>query len=91
MKYAVTQTAQYKRDLKRAVRRGCDVALIKAVVLQLANGQPLSARCRDHALSGRYAGFRECHIAPDWLLVYLVENSTLVLTLTRTGSHSDLF
>ena len=91
MKYTVTQTSQYKRDLKRAVRRGCEISLIKAVVMQLADGEPLSARHRDHALAGRFVGFRECHITPDWLLVYLIENNRLILTLTRTGSHSDLF
>jgi len=91
MKYAVTQTSQYKRDLKRAVRRGCEVSLIKAVVMQLADGVPLSARHRNHALAGRFAGFRECYITHDWLLVYLIENNKMVLTLTRTESHSDLF
>lgn len=91
MKYAVTQTSQYERDLKRAVRRGCDISLIKSVVMQLADGEPLSARHLDHALAGRFTGFRECHITPDWLLVYLIDNNSMVLTLTRTGSHSDLF
>lgn len=91
MKYAVAQTSQYKRELKRAVRRGCDLNAIKAVVRQLADGEALSPRHRDHALTGRFSGFRECHITPDWLLVYLIEGKTLTLTLTRTGSHSDLF
>ncbi len=91
MKYAITQTSQYKRDLKRTVRRGYDLALIKAVVTQLASGQQLSAKHRDHALSGQYTGFRECHVTPDWLLVYLIDHNRLVLILTRTGSHSDLF
>ena len=91
MKYVVAQTSLYKRELKRAVRRGCDLNAIKAVVHQLAEGQLLPSRHRDHALSGNFAGFRECHITPDWLLVYLIEDKTLTLTLTRTGSHSDLF
>lgn len=91
MKYHITQTSQYKRDLKRAARRGYNLALIKAVVTKLASGQQLPAKYRDHALSGQYTGFRECHITPDWLLVYLMDNNRLVLTLTRTGTHSDLF
>lgn len=91
MKYAVTQTSQFKRELKRAVRRGCNLAQLKSIVQQLAEGQSLSAQYRDHALSGKFSGFRECHINPDWLLIYLIEDKTLTLTLTRTGSHSDLF
>jgi len=95
MKYAVAQTSQFKRELKRAVRRGCDLAAIRDVVHQLADGIPLPPRHRDHALTGNFAGFRECHVTPDWLLVYLIDGKTLTLTLTltltRTGSHSDLF
>jgi mRNA interferase YafQ len=91
MKYAVAQTSQFKRELKRAVRRGCDLAAIRDVVCQLAEGNSLPARHRDRALTGSFAGFRECHITPDWLLVYLIEGKTMTLTLTRTGSHSDLF
>ena len=91
MKYAVAQTSQFKRELKRAVRRGCDLVAIRDVVRQLAEGNSLPTRHRDHALTGSFAGFRECHITPDWLLVYLIEGKTMTLTLTRTGSHSDLF
>jgi mRNA interferase YafQ len=76
MKYAVAQTSQFKRDLKRAIRRGCNLAAIKAVVSQLAEGEPLPSRHRDHALTGNYSGFRECHIAPDWLLIYLIDDKT---------------
>jgi mRNA interferase YafQ len=91
MKYRVLQTSQYKRELKRAVRRGRDICLVKRVVADLAEGRLLAAKHRDHALSGSFAGFRECHIAPDWLLVYALDSGRLILTLTRTGSHSDLF
>ena len=91
MKYAVLQTSHFKRDLKRAAKRGCDMSLLKAVVAVLADGTPLAEKHRDHALSGTFSGSRECHITPDWLLVYMVDNAQLVLILTRTGSHSDLF
>ena len=91
MKYAVAQTSQFKRELRRAVRRGFDLAAIRDVVHQLAEGKALPPRHRDHALTGHFSGFRECHIAPDWLLVYLIDGKTMTLTLTRTGSHSDLF
>jgi mRNA interferase YafQ len=91
MKYAIIQTTRYKKELKKVLKRGHDVNLIKAIVLKLANGVPLEVKHRDHALSGSFAGFRECHITPDWLLVYLIENDIMTLTLTRTGSHSDLF
>jgi mRNA interferase YafQ len=91
MKYQVLQTARFKRELKRTAKRGCDLGLLKAVVALLAEGQPIPEKHRDHALAGKFSGFRECHITPDWLLVCLIDNGQLVLTLTRTGSHSDLF
>jgi mRNA interferase YafQ len=91
MKYAILQTTRYKKELQKALKRGHDINLIKAVVLKLANGDPLGPKHKDHPLSGSFSGFRECHITPDWLLVYLIENERLTLTLTRTGSHSDLF
>lgn len=91
MKYVILQTTRYKKELKKALKRGHDINLIKAVVSKLANGEPLEAKHKDHLLSGSFAGFRECHITPDWLLVYLIENDIMTLTLTRTGSHSDLF
>lgn len=91
MKYAILQTTRYKKELKKALKRGHDINLIKAVVFKLASGEPLEAKHKDHSLSGSFAGFRECHITPDWLLIYLIENDIMTLTLTRTGSHSDLF
>ena len=87
----IIMSNQFKRDLKLARKRGLDIALLDAVVTQLANELPLAAKYRDHDLKGNYAGFRECHIHPDWLLIYLVRQERLVLTMIRTGTHSDLF
>jgi mRNA interferase YafQ len=91
MKYQVLQTSHFKRELKRTAKRGCDMGWLKSMIALLAEGQPIPEKHRDHALAGKLSGFRECHITPDWLLVYLIDNDQLVLTLTRTGSHSDLF
>ena len=74
-----------------ALSRGRDISKLDAVISALANGQTLEERYRDHALSGKWKRHRECHIEPDWLLIYLREDDTLVLTLSRTGTHSDLF
>lgn len=68
-----------------------DIALLDDIIRMLAKGETLSEKNRDHELGGDWAGHRECHIQPDWLLVYRVEDDVLVLTLSRTGSHSDLF
>ena len=83
--------AAFRRDYKRIVRRGYDVRLLENVVQLLADEKPLPEKNRDHALSGDYIGCRECHITPDWLLIYRMEDDVLVLTLARTGTHSDLF
>lgn len=91
LKYTVAHTAQFKKDYKRAVKRGLDVARLKETVTLLAQGEPLADKFRDHGLTGRWAAFRECHIQPDWLLIYRLEEGLLVLTLARTGSHADLF
>jgi mRNA interferase YafQ len=91
MKYEIKRTSRFKKDYKTMVRRGMPMQLLHDVVEQLGNGEVLAPRHRDHALTGNFAGFRECHITPDWLLIYLLSDDTLVLTLTRTGSHSDLF
>ena len=72
-------------------KRGLDLALLDQVVDTLRQGRPLEERYRDHALTGKYLGFRECHIKPDWLLVYLLENDILTLTLVDTGTHADIF
>ena len=91
MKYEVKFTTQFKKDLKLAKKQGKDIDRLLAVIEQLANGEPLAEQYRDHDLSGKYKGCRECHIEPDWLLVYEVIGSVLVLILYRVGSHSDLF
>ena len=84
------QTA-FKRDYKRIKKRGYDIRLLEDVIALLAQEQELPPAYRDHALTGDYSGCRECHIAPDWLLVYEVLQDELLLYLTRTGTHSDLF
>lgn len=81
----------FKKDFKRIKKRGYDISRLEKIVELLANEVPLPEQFKDHNLSGNYNGFRECHIAPDWLLVYQVSNNELVLVLSRTGSHSDLF
>ena len=83
--------AAFKKDYKRIVKRGYDMRLLEKVIELLANQKPLPEKDRDHQLSGDYAGCRECHITPDWLLIYEVADEELILYLTRTGSHSDLF
>jgi mRNA interferase YafQ len=86
-------TGQFKRDYKLAVKRGCDPARLQTVIELLVMQTPLPEAYRDHALtsSRNYQGMRECHIQPDWLLVYQIQEERLVLRLIRTGSHSDLF
>ena len=81
----------FKKDFKRIKKRGYDISRLENIVELLANEVPLPEQFKDHNLSGNYNGFRECHIAPDWLLIYQVNNNELVLVLSRTGSHSDLF
>ena len=84
-------TTQYKRDLKLARKRGLDENLLDDIIKLLKNEKPLPAKNKDHMLVGNYRGCRECHITPDWLLIYSVDNGINLLTLVRTGSHSDLF
>ena len=91
MMYQVKFTAAYKKSYKLMKKRGLDLSLLDEVVDRLRQGKRLNEKYRDHALSGNFAGFRECHIQPDWLLVYLIENDVLTLTLVDTGSHSDIF
>lgn len=81
----------FKKDFKRIKKRGYDISRLEKIVELLANEVSLPEQFKDHNLSGNYNGFRECHIAPDWLLIYQVNNNELVLVLSRTGSHSDLF
>ena len=91
IKYTVKLTGQFQKDYKLAVRRGQKIELLDQVITMLAKGESLPAKYKDHALTGNWTGHRECHIQSDWLLVYRIENDILVLTLTRLGTHSDLF
>lgn len=91
MIYEVKRTKQFRSDAKLMIRRGKDIELLLAIVEKLKHGSELPEKNKDHALSGNYSGFRECHIEPDWLLVYRANAKTIILTLLRTGSHSDLF
>jgi len=88
--YEVKQTAQFKKDYRLVKKRGQNIKLLHEIIIMLADGIPLPDKNRDHQLTGDWKNFRECHIAPDWLLVYKSEDDILVLTLTRTGTHSDL-
>lgn len=87
----IVSSNRFKKDLKLALRRGYNIRLLEEVVNKLALGVPLEAKHRDHELSGDFKGLRECHVLPDWLLVYQVIEDELVLFLARTGTHSDLF
>ena len=82
---------RFRKDLKLAKKRGLDLDLLDKVVTTLATTQVLDEKYRDHPLSGDYAGFRECHIQSDWLLVYRIDYEEVFLMLSRTGTHSDLF
>lgn len=86
---AIFQTSQFKKDFKRIKKRGKDLSKLKEVVGAIANSEVLEERQRDHALSGNWSGSRDCHIEPDWILIYRVDGDYLFLE--RTGSHSDLF
>ena len=90
-KYTVKSTAQFKKDYKLAIKRGLKISLLEDVVSALAMGEILPDKNKDHPLTGNWAGHRECHILPNWLLIYRIEDDVLVLTLSRTGTHSDLF
>ena len=90
-KYEIKNTTQFKKDYKLAKRRGLDINLLKGIITKLANGEVLAPKHKDHPRSGDWVGHRECHIQPDWLLVYRYDNDVLVITLSRTGTHSDLF
>lgn len=90
-KYTVDYTTRFKKEYKAAKKRGYDITLLKEIIALLAAGKPLPEKNKDHALTGRWAGFRECHILPDWLLIYKIEKDLLILALSRTGSHADLF
>ena len=87
----INYSARFKKDYKLVKKRGYDIRLMEEVLEILCAEKPLPQKYRDHALSGNYDGQRECHITPDWLLIYEVADKELILNLTRTGTHSDLF
>lgn len=90
-KLTVVTTTAFKKDYKLAMKRGLKINLLDDIISTLAMGGQLPEKNKDHALTGNWAGHRECHILPNWLLIYRIEDDVLVLTLVRTGTHSDLF
>ncbi len=91
MKYKPVASNQFRKDLRLAAKRGKNIDKINEVIKMLANGETLDFKYHDHLLTGEYGGLRECHIEPDWLLVYRIDEGMLLLLLSRTGTHSDLF
>ena len=89
--YRVKFTAAYKKSYKRMKKRGLDLTELDKVVDALRQGRRLAERYRDHALTGKFYGFRECHVKSDWLLIYLIDDDILTLTLVDTGTHADIF
>ena len=90
-KYALQLTKRYLRDLKLARKRGMDENLLNEIIGKLLNDIPLPQKNHDHTLHGDYEGYRECHITPDWLLIYEKDTEIKIISLSRTGTHSDLF
>ena len=91
MKYKIKYEKKYKKSLRLMYKQGKNIDLIDDIVYKLANGQQLEPKYKDHKLHGKYKEYRECHIENDWLLIYKIEDDKLILTLTDTGTHSDLF
>lgn len=89
-KYDIDFTSAFSKDLKKIKKRGYNIDLLESVVDKLQTGEQLEPKYKDHLLTGNWKGFRECHIQPDWLLVYRIYEDKLLLVLTRTGTHSDL-
>lgn len=90
-KLKVVPTNAFKKQYKKAKKQGKDMNKLKAIVEDLVNRKPLKEKQKDHSLVGEFKGFKECHIEPDWLLIYKIEKDMLILTLAYLGSHSDLF
>lgn len=90
-KLRIVPSQKFNRDVKLAIKRGYNIQLLDAVVEMIAEQQLLPPEYKDYKLIGNYSGCRECHITPDWLLIYEISNEELILYLTRTGTHSDLF
>ena len=91
MKYEIKFTNQFKKDLKVAKKQGKDIEKLFEIIEKLANQEPLASKYHDHGLTGKYTGCRECHIDPDWLLIYEIIEDIMVLLLYRVGNHSELF
>lgn len=91
MQLQVKFSSKFKKDIKLAKKQNRNLNKLFEIINKLANKEILDKKYNDHALTGYYIGFRECHIEPDWLLIYYIENNTLTLVLTRLGSHSELF
>lgn len=91
MSLKVVWTSHFKKDYKLAMKRGLNIDLLDDTIRILASQRVLPPEYNDHPLSGNWKSFRECHVEPDWLLVYRIEKDILVLSLQRTGTHSDLF
>ena len=91
MTYTIKPSTKFAKDLKRVHKRGWKIASLTGIVKELAAGKKLLDKHRDHDLVGNFTGLRECHIEPDWLLIYEIDRDNLMLYLVRTGSHSDLY
>ena len=89
--FELKTTSAFRKDLKKLSKRGANLNKLDFVLTKLLNGEVLEEKFKDHALKGNYIGFRECHIEPDFLLIYCIDNNKLILTAVRAGSHSDLF
>jgi mRNA interferase YafQ len=91
LKYDVKTTSKFRKEYKLMQKRNLNMSLIDDIIIKLAQGISLPPHNRDHELIGNYAGHRSCHITPDWVLIYRIDEDILILTLTRTGSHSDVY
>ena len=91
MQYQIEYTSRFKKEYKRAKKRCRDISLLRAIIDILAKGETLPEKYKDHPLVSNWVGYRECHIQGDWLLIYKYKDNELILSLTATGTHSDLF
>jgi mRNA interferase YafQ len=89
--YEIVYSTKFKKDYKLVVKRNLDIQLLRTVIELLADNKKLAPKQKDHALQGEYAEYRECHIKPDWLLIYRIDTIENTLELVSTGTHSDLF
>ncbi len=87
----VVWTSAFKKDYKKAIKQGKDISILDSIIRKISNEETLDEKFKDHSLVGNYKGYRECHISPDWLLIYSIQKDVLILVLSRTGSHSELF